>query len=274
MLALRLVLTALADIFRGFSQTLRIVLVPAVLFYAGQTGGFYLAAGGASLQVIVLLSIPLALICGTWAGVNYHRKVLLGERFGWWPTVHVREMLGYGLTLIPMGLAVLALAIVVQMLLFRLAFPVVLAPGTGGDVHPHIASMARVNGFVGIVSGILSTALALRLFSMLPAIAIGAPMTNVFRGHRGVLPTLLLAAAIVMIAGVMLVVTVMAMIIDFLLGWSVTTMFPPMVAVMGKPPALAILIGLSAMTQVFQAVFGVALVTVIYGHYSGRRVLR
>lgn len=282
MLALRLVLTALADIFRGFPQTLRIVLVPALLFWAGQAGVFHLVMSRAMPpQVLMVTFVALALICGTWAGVNYHRRVLLGESFGWWPTVHIREMLGYGLILVPMGLVVLAVTVGAQFGLLRAAMPLLTAP-SGGDVHLHMASVIRVTVGIALVAGILSTTLGLRWFSQLPAIAIGEPMTNIFRGHRGGWPVLLLAAVIVVIADFLLgrlAAAVMPSPAEVMQVAIQATVMPPvaadmLVAALGGSTMLTILIGLSAMTQVFQAVFGIGLLTAIHGHYSGRRVLR
>lgn len=51
--------------------------------------------------------IIVAAFCGLWSMVNFHRHILLKERFGWRPRPHIREMLNYGITATPMRLLII-----------------------------------------------------------------------------------------------------------------------------------------------------------------------
>lgn len=261
MLALRFVLTALADIFRDFSRTLQVVLLPASLYWGVHVSGIYLAMSREiSSPAIIVILFALTLFCAIWAGVNYHRRLLLGEGYGWQPIIHLREMLGYSLVLVPMALVVLVIEAVTQFLMLRAVMAMLGTSVDADDFYLHMETLIRANAGITILVGILSITLALRLLSLLPAIAIGEPMTDIFRGHRRVLPTLLLIAVIIVIVSVVP-------------GWLAGIVVPALAAATEHSFDLIIMIVLSAVVQLFQVTFGLALITAIHGHYSGRRVL-
>lgn len=86
-------LTALRQIFANLGQVLRIFLLPCLIATAIIFGGIWIIYEHRNMfpgQAAFTLMLT-ALICGLWSAVNFHRHILLGERFGWLPRLHIRE---------------------------------------------------------------------------------------------------------------------------------------------------------------------------------------
>lgn len=191
MTALRILGTALTGIFVDFGQTLRIFALPGLLIMLTVAAllWFSLSRNSILLDLLFALAVITTLVSSLWSAVNFHRHILLGERFGWLPRLHGRAMLGYGLMMIPMGL-VLAGVITLTSLLFSTIYFEAL-DGLR-ETYPHASGIA-----LALVLSTLYWALTLRLFSMLPALAIGAPMRGYRRGGLSGLSTIILIALII-----------------------------------------------------------------------------
>lgn len=110
MVILRILWTAVLAIFDGFSQTLRVFALSALIgvtVYAVCFMLLYRRDNVLPPQAYFTIIIVVLAFCAAWTAVNFHRKVLLDERFGWVPRLHGREMIGYAMMGIPFGLITL-----------------------------------------------------------------------------------------------------------------------------------------------------------------------
>lgn len=168
MIILRILWTAVLAIFDGFSQTLRVFALPALIGATVYAVCFLLLYRRNTVlppQAYFTIIIAVLAFCAAWTAVNFHRKVLLDERFGWVPRLHVREMAGYAMMCVPFILITLALMIVS-----------VLFAGEFFGIVP----LWRIQLGLFPVT-VMITAVALGLFAQLPPIAAGRPMGGVLR---------------------------------------------------------------------------------------------
>ena len=157
----RIIWAAVLHIFTDFGQTLRVFALPTLIAMAG-SGGVYLlllgkgGVGSLTVNFIYLTVVPsfclIALLAfwATWSAVNYHRKVLLGERFGWFPRVHIREMIAYALMCIPFVIIIIL---------------------AGSATHLMVSSLLSNVPFIWIV---IASIAAIFLFAQFPSVCSGS----------------------------------------------------------------------------------------------------
>lgn len=171
MIILLILRTAILTIFDGFSQTLRVFALPSLIGSSVYGVCFLLLYRRNTVlppQAYFIISLGVLAFCAAWTAVNFHRKVLLDERFGWIPRLHVREMAGYAMMCIPFILITLALMIV--SVLFA------------GEFFGTVPLWRIQLGLFPVT--VMITAIALGLFAQLPPIAAGRPMGGVLRQAR------------------------------------------------------------------------------------------
>lgn len=245
---------AIWQVFGNMGQVLRIVALPTALAFAAMALILPSLAQGLGGPGTMIVVISLTTFLGTWVAVNFHRMVLLGERFDWLPALHLREIGRYLLLMLPMGLLIAVLIMGTGFLLRAVI----------GD--PDLLPSLRQSGpmmILNLVVSMLFTALALRLFAALPAPAIGADTGGVSRALRGTWPVLLGLAASLIVAQFALA---------FLLGQVVRAVVPG-----GTPPGPGLLLSLALVQQVIGGLIGlvfISLLTTLYGHYVQGRPLR
>lgn len=246
MTAVTIMLTALRQIFANFGQVVRIFLAPFLIAAAIIVGGAWITYEHRNIPEEAVFTLMLtAVICALWATVNFHRHVLLGERFGWLPRLHFRETAGYGIMLIPMGLVLAGCTWAITLVGAELIFG-----ANRGDQGLHYAIPRMV--LFTLVSSTLLGALSLRLFSLLPGLAIGA----VLRGYtrpRGSIPTILLIALI--LSGLRTGYS--------MLMWLMLTQLDPL-TIMFILKITNLVIG------IFAPIYAISLLTALYAHYVGK----
>lgn len=243
MTAARLIWFAFRNIFVDFGQTIRIFALPALMLalIGAVTLGVIMSTPRIQETLIIIPVLLAAAFCALWPTVNFHRHVLLGERFGWLPRIWWREMLGYGVMMIPLWLLTIALSF----LLMAAASQIVAM--TMGQVPPIMAFVVT-----GLLAGTLVTAVGLRLLSLLPGLAIGASLTGYSPGARRSLPTILMIALLLCLANVGYALAQVALMprLYVALQTGITAVF-----------AVQLLI------DALSLVFGISLLTVLYARY-------
>ncbi|OOY20164.1 hypothetical protein BMI86_11965 [Thioclava sp. DLFJ5-1] len=175
------------QVFGNWRQTLRISALLLLIMIIGQqwliesvmqAGASQHQSFEKSLFIVVfntfILPIPLII-----AAVNWHRFILLGERVGWLPRIHLRRDVSYFwrgivITLCAMAMMVLGAAIV---FLFALA---------AQEIIPNQTAEAVLLAVVGLAFFIALYAFMLRLGVSLPGAAIGgATIRDSWRATRG-----------------------------------------------------------------------------------------
>lgn len=168
MIIFRILWIAVLAIFDGFSQTLRVFALPALIGTIVYAICFLLLYRRNTVlppQAYFTIILGGLAFCGAWTAVNFHRKVLLDERFGWVPRLHVREMIGYAMMCIPSGLIILGLLVV--SVLFGTRF---------------LGTLPLWQIQLGLSAAIGT--LVLLHFVQLPPIAVSRPMSGILRKAR------------------------------------------------------------------------------------------
>lgn len=255
---LRILNHALWQVIGNAGQVMRIIALPlaigAVVVTLALLQMRQVAAWGpGGPRVILLLLVLVVLLLTTWIAVNFHRMVLLGERFGWLPSLHRRETLGYVLQSLPL---------IVVLILVTLMLSLV---GLG------ISRTLAVNGApprglvtgLGLVMGLIVSTLGMRLLAMLPALAIGTTISGAFAAMRGSWPTL---------AGLAVLMQLLQLIALGVLRLVAGAMVGPgghIGPAAGLTPLLTQLL-----LQGGLALVSISVLTTLYGHYVQGRPLR
>lgn len=251
MTALKILGTALKGIFADFGQTLRIFALPGLLIMLTVAAmlWFSLSRNSILLDLLFALAVITTLVSSLWSAVNFHRHILLGERFGWLPRLHGRAVLGYGLMMIPMGLVLFGCLVGLTYLLPKIYMKILTGPP---DSNPYLKLMV-----ITLIASTCITALALRLFSLLPALAIGAPL----RGYRGgplrglstIIPIALILSALQM---------------AYYIARPMITMLAFKVS--GAIPVVDMVNALLAVITMVMPIFTISLLTALYATYVGK----
>lgn len=255
MIAFHIIKTAFLNIFVDFSQTLRIFILPIMLAAAYFVALFYIALSD-PMQVRqgYFLALTLAILgcLALWATVNFHRHILLGEKFGWLPKPHWLEMLRYLMLLIPMAILLAIIGFVLVMATSRIAMDFMM--NSDG-----ITSMIMISAIYSLLLGTIG----LRLFATLPAEAIGDSYSFSLRNGHTVLLDIFLVTIL------LTALQIAGNLVDI---WMTFGNLSPMTSQVSSPPVSAGVVFLyQALVGALSSVFGISLLTTIYGHYSGRR---
>lgn len=258
MIAFRIVKTAFMNIFVDFPQTLRIFGLPIILAAAYFATLFYVAQSSPMLirqGYFLALTIAVLGCLALWATVNFHRHILLDEKFGWLPRPHWMEMLRYLMLMIPM---VILLAII----------GFLLTVATSGFVMRVMIHGDGIAGpiLIGAIYSVLLGTIGLRMYAALPAEAIGESYAFSFRNSHTVWLDIFL---------VVVLLTVLQVAWSFAELWMIHGNLSPMGNETSPSPfAVGAVSVYQLVVAVLSAVFGISLLTTIYGHYSGRRPVR
>lgn len=251
MTALKILGTALKGIFANFGQTLRIFALPGLMMMLAIAAllWFSLSRNSILMDLLFALAVMTTLVSSLWSAVNFHRHILLGERFGWLPRLHGRAVLGYGLMMIPMGLVLFGCLVGLTYPLSKIYMKILTGPP---DSNLYLKVMV-----VKLIASTCITALALRLFSLLPALAIGAPL----RGYRGgplrglstIIPIALILSALQM---------------AYYIARPMITMLAFKVS--GAIPVVDMVNALLAVITMVMPIFTISLLTALYATYVGK----
>lgn len=250
MTAVTIMLTALRQIFANLGQVLRIFLLPCLIATAIIFGGIWIIYEHRNIPGQAAFTLMLtALICGLWSAVNFHRHILLGERFGWLPRLHIRETMGYGIMPIPMGLVLVGSTWAITLVATELIF----GPNLNllGQMHVILRAVLFT-----LVTSTLIVALGLRLLSLLPGLAIGA----VLRGYtrpRGSIATVLLIALI--LSGLRIGYSIL------LWAMMMTPIDPPTIIFVLQSTWVA-----NVIIAIFAPIYFISLLTALYAQYVGK----
>ncbi|CAM3222289.1 hypothetical protein SAMN04488021_13023 [Paracoccus aminovorans] len=156
---LRIPAATLQQVLRRPGQTLRILGLPTLIAILSLILSMVLTAqAGLSSPMAIAVLLGLTglqqLLLASWAAVNFHRHVLLGERFGVLPRLHLRETARYALGLLLIVLLCLAILIPFMLVLVQLA---------GQSTHP-----GRVLFLARVLPAAVVYAMALRLAARCP----------------------------------------------------------------------------------------------------------
>lgn len=226
---------------------MRIFALPLLVLsvIGGATIAVITSSPGNIVMLFIVFASLAAILCALWPTINFHRHVLLGERFGWLPRIHWREVFAYGIMII-------ALAIVVMVLRYLATLVIGL---TMYAVITLVSPMATVLLFA-LLLGTIATAIGLRLFSLLPGLAISEPLTGYSPAARGNLTTILMIALLinlVLVSHFLLQVTVAGRIFSGL-----------------STGASGAVIAMQLLLNAFFAIFGISLLTALYAQYVRR----
>lgn len=245
MTILRILWAAVLAIFTGFSQTLRVFALPTLIGATVYAVCFLLIQRRSTAlppQAYFTIIVVVLAFCAVWTSVNFHRKVLLGERFGWVPRLHVREMIGYAVMCVPF--AIITWCLLVVAVLF-------------GSSFLGVVPLWQVQlGMVAVTVPI--TTIVLLLFVQLPPIAIGQPMGGVFqkaKAHWSVF----LGVSVVLVA------------LQSLLPWVERIGLMPVVGssgLDGNSGLFAALMVYGVMKSLSVWAFSLSLLMILYGHIS------
>ena len=181
----------------NLALALRVSAVPYLLVVAATVwahsvapeavrGGFDPASADPGALWAAFVPMLAILVAGVWIAVAWHRATLLGEESGWVPPLHGGLVLGY------LGRSLL-LAIVVGL-------ATSLAGAVAGLLVLPLLGGAGV-GVIGAVAFFVAMILFYRLAVVLPAGAVGAPLTvaeawGATRGHTNTVVALALLTAV------------------------------------------------------------------------------
>ena len=244
MIAARILGSAFRNIFADFGQTIHIFALPALVLALLTGLAIWILISVPGLREgLVILPLGLgAIICTLWPAVNFHRHVLMGERFGWVPRIHWRELLGYGLMMIPLGLAVLLASFAIRLVtaLFLNDMPLAEDPLTAILL-------------ASLVFWTTTMTVSLRLFSLLPALAIGETLRGYSRAGQGSLATILLIALALVLVGS---------------GYSILqiVLAPHLIWALAPGPLVA-LYATQLLMDLLSTIFGISLMTALYATY-------
>lgn len=261
MLAFRLIWTALLQVFSNFGQTLRIFLLPSLIFVGTLAAllpyvGSYAHPVGSKLAIMALCAILFG--CLFWVAVNFHRMILSAENVAWVPRFHGREVLAYTLYFIPILIIFAVISFATTWLAGLIVFEAVKATQdiTTVIINYHIITTTAY---------LMTTAIGLRLSAQLPAVAIGEPATSVFPGHKRSWLTLLAIALILRAAQFVYELLATAIAERFIMPLSPDTV-PE--AASWLPFAFFFAASLASV------VFSISLITTLYGYYAKGMPLR
>lgn len=248
---LRILWAAVLAIFTGFSQTLRVFALPTVIGATVYAVCFLLIQRRSTAlppQAYFTIIVVVLAFCAAWTSVNFHRKVLLGERFGWAPRLHVREMVGYAVMFIPFAILTWGLLLVA----------VLIGSSLWGRAPLWQVQLGMLAATVPIGT------LVLLMFVQLPPVAIGKPMGGVLRQARSCWPVFL---------GVSVALVAFQSLFPLIEG----AMLAPVFGSVGPGGNAGLFAGLmvyAALKSLLGWAFWLSLLTVLYEHISGSRSLR
>lgn len=251
MTALNILRTALVNIFADFSQTMRIFALPALLIAAAGAAGawFLMSLSGLELNLLYAGGAITVIFCALWASVNFHRHILLDERFGWLPRMYGRAMLTYGIMAIPMGLILYGYSFALFLIHTEIYIK---RPDDFSFLHAMVTFM-----LMRLILLTCITALMLRLFSLLPGVAIGEALRGYTRGPLHGLFTLILIAFILSVTQLVAsAIPAFLMLLNMQLQWSM------------DPQSLLRFMSLwNTLIFIFTLIFGISLLTALYATY-------
>lgn len=254
MLALRILWTTLLNAFAEPLQTLKIFMLPLLLMVVGWALLLrvdQIDPYGPTPMAAVAMIVVLCAFCLPWCAVNFHRWILLDERVGWIPRVHLREMLSYAAICVPFLLALMALAFFSSLMAMHV-------------VPPAISERFILMSGYMLLTQIVLTVIGLSLFSQLPGLAIGERLQSVFRHGKA-------AGTLFLIAIMLSVAVVIISIADAVIF---NAMLPDL---MSESPSIRLLIGLAIYRVLWVCaviVLQLSLITTLYGYYAKGRPLR
>lgn len=248
---LRIPAATLRQVLRRPGQTLRILGLPTLIATLSLALSMVLTAqaglsGPTALATLLGLTGLQQLLLASWAAVNFHRHVLLGERFAILPRLHLRETARYALGLLLIVLLCLAVLIPFMLVLVQLA---------GQSTHPgRVLVLARVLPAAAVY------AIGLRLAGPLPGLAIGRSYGEGFGQQQGTQP-LMIALALLIVA-----LSELAHLAWTLLEPGLLSLLAGIDPILGSSALLALLL----LVQGFAAILGISLLTAIYASHRGR----
>ncbi|MCV2446634.1 MULTISPECIES: hypothetical protein [Paracoccus] len=248
---LRIPAATLQQVLRRPGQTLRILGLPTLIGILSLVLSMVLTAqAGLSSPMVIAVLLGLTglqqLLLASWAAVNFHRHVLLGERFGVLPRLHLRETARYALGLLLIVLLCLAILIPFMLVLVQLA---------GQSTHP-----GRVLFLARVLPAAVVYAMALRLAGPLPGLAIGRSYGEGFGQQQGTQP-LMIALALLIVA-----LSELAHLIWVLLEPGLLSFLAGIDLTLGSSALLALLL----LVRGFAAILGISLLTAIYASHRDR----
>jgi hypothetical protein len=246
MTAAKIIGSAFRYIFADFGQTIRIIALPTLLLavIGGLLAGILTSRPALHPGLVVIPFGLAAALCALWPTVNFHRHALTGERFGWVPRIHWRAVLSYGLMMIPLGLAVLLAS-------YAILFVIGLFLSSMPQTDPLVAVL-----LASLVLSTLTMTVGLRLFSLLPGLAIGETLRGYSRAGQGSLATILLIALALGLVGSGYGILQIALAPH--LFWGLT--LGPLVA----------LYAMQLLVNLLSTIFGISLLTALYATYVQR----
>lgn len=246
MTALLILRQSLLNLWRHPLAILRIITLPAALALCclGAILWFVQTQGLRHPAAVVVPVFAVGGFVMLWVTVNLHRLFLLGEDTGWRPPLHGRAMAGYGMMLVPIVLVLVGIMVLLTLV--------------AKEVISHDWTFAGRLMFAILLNGLNATA-ALRLSSLLPAIALDRPVAGYKRGgFRGILPILMISVLMVAMNTI---------------GLLLARTLPDPV----DPTSLAMVIATTILSLFWFAlvtVFNISLLSVLWGHYVDGRGLR
>lgn len=236
---------AIAMVWRNLGAALRVSVVPLLLELLASAPSLGLfGADSARLGGWALIPLLAALLAFAWTAVAWHRFILLEERPGLVPPIHLPLILAYTGRLILLGLVVIVAAMIV-------AIPLLLAVAVLGIEGADVRSGAGFPAVI-LVATILLGWFATRLSLSLPAGAVGRPM-HFRESWRKTSST----------SGAILVTAVALPLLDALLSLSLVRGLEP-----GPVASILYILGRQAI-----ALFGLSILTTLYGHLMEGRAL-
>ncbi len=195
MTALIILRAALRNIVADLPQMLRIFALPGLLMIACFAAVLMWLPSlnqGVAQHLVLTVAIVILLFCSVWGVVNFQRRVLLAEQFSWLPRPHGRAMLSYAIGATMAGAVMMATASVSNS---TATFLLKFVPATNGTVASVLLLV--------LIYSVATFTVGLRLFSLLPALAINAPLRGYCRS--GGLVTILWIALVFALADVSIV---------------------------------------------------------------------
>lgn len=226
-------------------QTMRIFGLPALLsvvftatfpFMVAKTGLW----GPSPTLAFILITVSVKIVLFGWAAVNFHRHVVLGEKFGAVAQIHGRLTARYALGLLFVTAICMAVFTTLRFTLATMA---------SGSTAPDRAALV-----IYVVPLFATFATALRLAAPLPGLAVGIRYLQDFaaqEGHR------------LVFAGLAGVATAAVMLKELFY----TLVAPPIIAQISETNAsliAAILLSALALIEVIGAAFAISLLSAVY----------
>lgn len=220
-----------------------IYAIPALLLgllFPPPTQPEQVAAAALSAAPAGLLSGILAIVVFVWIAVAWHRYILLDEQpAGQLPAFNGRRMVNYGLYSIGIGFLGFIVSIVLAAIVGIIAVPLL---GVVGGM---------ITGLIGLAAALI---IFYRLAPLLPAIAIGKPLTmgQAWEATNGANVPIIILAVLSAVA---------ALVIDI----------PAFILMNAGPIGGFLALLWTLCTGWVKMLVGVSILTTLYGHYVERR---